>query len=126
MNLPAVVAQQEPPQRTRRRRQHDVVERDPEVLAGFLDVGEGKRRRREPAPRAHHVVDEARRRGEVAGQIGMLAPLLGPATDPRHPGRRLPHQPRQFPDQSHVIASGGLQQIRACPGRIGAVGDADV
>ena len=52
---------------------------------------------------------------KLRARSGCCAALLGPTTDPRHPGRRLAHQPRQLSDQAHVIASCGLQQTaRVC------------
>jgi hypothetical protein len=57
-----VVAQQQLSQRTRRRGEHEVVDRDAKTLAGLLDVGQRQGGRAEPATGRHHVVEERRRR----------------------------------------------------------------
>ena len=117
----AVVAQQQAAQRTRSHRQHHVVDRDAKLLPGLLDVRQRERRRREPASGCHHVVDEALRRCEVAGQVGMLAAFLGAAPHGVTPVASFAHQPGELADQTDMVAPCRLEQRRPRPRDIGHV-----
>ncbi len=92
------------------------------MLAGLLDVGQRQRRRREPAPGVTTWLMKQCGGAKLRARSGCWPRSLDRRRTRDTPVAVSLHQPRQLPDQPHVVAARRLQQAAprpAMPERVG-------